>query len=52
MHRELIEYLRAHALELVKMARETSDEALASKLETMAIELLKRAAELERDSRL
>jgi hypothetical protein len=52
MHKELITYLRMHAHDLVKLARKASDEALSLELEKMAIELLKRAADLERDSRL
>lgn len=52
MHQELITYLRMHAHELVKLARKASDEALSLELEKMAVELLKRTAELERDSRV
>ena len=51
MHKELIAYLRTHAHDLVKLARQTSDEALSLDLEKMAIELLKRAGDLERDSK-
>ena len=51
MHKELIVYLRAHAHDLVKLARRTSDETLSLDLEKMAIELLKRAGDLERDSK-
>jgi hypothetical protein len=52
MHKELITYLRAHAHELVKLARKASDEPLSLELEKLAIELLRRAAELERETRL
>jgi hypothetical protein len=52
MHKELIVYLRMHAHDLVKLARRSSDEALSLELEKMAIEMLKRTADLERDSRI
>ena len=51
MHNELIVYLRAHAHDLVKLARQSADETLSLELEKMAIEMLKRAADLERDSK-
>jgi hypothetical protein len=51
MHKELIVYLRTHAHDLVKLARGASDETLSLELEKMAIEMLKRAADLERDSK-
>jgi hypothetical protein len=51
MHKELIVYLRMHAHDLVKLARQSSDETLSLELEKMAIEMLKRASDLERDSR-
>jgi hypothetical protein len=50
MHRELVSYLRAHAYSLVKLARKSSDGALALELEQLAVELFKRAADLERQS--
>ena len=52
MHKELLIYLRAHAHDLVKLARQSSDETLSLELEKMAIEMLKRAGDLERDSRI
>ena len=52
MHKELIVYLRAHAHDLVKLARQSSDETLSLELEKMAIEMLKRAGDLDRDSRI
>ena len=52
MHKELIVYLRAHAHDLVKLARQSSDETLSLELEKMAIEMLKRASDLDRDSRI
>jgi hypothetical protein len=52
MHKELIVYLRTHAHDLVKLARQSSDETLSFELEKMAIEMLKRAGDLERDSRI
>jgi hypothetical protein len=52
MHKELIVYLRIHAHDLVKLARQSSDETLSLELEKMAIEMLKRAGDLERDSRI
>ena len=52
MHKELIVYLRAHAHGLVKLARRSSDETLSLELEKMAIEMLKRASDLDRDSRI
>jgi hypothetical protein len=52
MHKELIVYLRMHAHDLVKLARQSSDETLSLELEKMAIEMLKRAGDLERDSRI
>ena len=52
MQKELISYLRAHAHDLVKLARQSSDETLSLELEKMAIEMLKRAGDLERDSRI
>jgi hypothetical protein len=52
MHKELIVYLRMHAHDLVKLARQSSDETLSFELEKMAIEMLKRAGDLERDSRI
>ena len=52
MHNELIFYLRTHAHDLVKLARQSSDETLSLELEKMAIEMLKRASDLERDSRI
>ena len=51
MHKELILYLRTHAHDLVKLARQATDATLSLELEKMAIEMLKRAADLERDSR-
>jgi|1185.fasta_scaffold44066_2 hypothetical protein len=51
MHKELIAYLRARAHELVKLARQTSDATLSLELEKMAIDMLKRASDLERDSK-
>ena len=51
MHKELIAYLRGHAHDLVKLARQASDAAVSLELEQMAIEMLKRVADLERDSR-
>ena len=50
MHKELIEYLREHAMTLVRLARRTFDAALATELEGMAIELFERASALERDT--
>jgi hypothetical protein len=47
---ELVGYLRCHALVLVKSAHETPDLTLADKLETMAIDVLRQASYLERDS--
>jgi len=52
MHKELIAYLRRHAHDLVKLARQSADEKLSLELEKMAIEMLKRANDLERDSRI
>ena len=52
MHKELIVYLRMHAHDLVKLARQSADEKLSLELEKMAIEMLKRASDLERDSRI
>ena len=46
MHKELITYLRAHALELVALARKAADPEIANKLEAMAV-LLKRPSKLE-----
>ena len=51
MHMELIIYLRTHAHDLVRLARRSSDAALSLELEKMAIEILKRASDLERDTR-
>jgi hypothetical protein len=51
LHKELIAYLRTHAHDLVKLARGASDETLSLELENMAIEILKRAADLERGSK-
>jgi hypothetical protein len=51
MHKELIAYLRMHAHDLVKLARRAADETLSLELEKMAIDMLKRAADLERDAR-
>ena len=51
MHKELIAYLRTHAHDLVKLARQSSDQTLSLDLEKMAIEMLKRAGDLERDSK-
>ena len=51
MYRELIAYLRSHAHDLVKLARQTADATLSLELEKMAIEMLKRAGDLERDSK-
>jgi len=52
MHNELIIYLRTHAHDLVKLARRSSDQTLSLELEKLSIELLKRAGDLERDSRI
>jgi hypothetical protein len=52
MHKELIVYLRMHAHDLVKLARQSADQTLSLELEKMAIEMLKRAGDLERDSRI
>ena len=51
MHKELIAYLRMHAHDLVKLARQSADATLSLELEKMAIEMLKRAGDLERDSK-
>jgi hypothetical protein len=52
MHKEHIAYLREHAHALVKLARKQQcDQALAGELEELAIELLKRASELERGTK-
>ena len=40
-----------HAHDLVKLARQSSDQTLSLDLEKMAIEMLKRAGDLERDSK-
>jgi len=47
----LIEHFRSAAIELIKIARALEDAAAASKLEKIAIEILKRATELEKDPR-
>ena len=52
MQKDLIVYLRMHAHDLVKLARRSPDETLSLELERMAIEMLKRASDLERDSRI
>ena len=51
MHKELIAYLRTHAHHLVQLARQSADATLSLELEKMAIEMLKRAGDLERDSK-
>jgi hypothetical protein len=51
MYNELIAYLREHAHKLVKLARRESDAEIASELEGLAVELLQRASDLERDTR-
>ena len=51
MHKELIAYLRAHAHDLVKLARQSADATLSIELEKLAIEMLKRAGDLERSSK-
>ena len=51
MHKELIAYLRTHAHDLVKLARASADTTLSLELEKMAIEMLKRAGDLERGSK-
>ena len=51
MQKDLIVYLRMHAHDLVKLARQSADEKLSLELEKMAIEMLKRASDLERDSK-
>lgn len=51
MHADLIQHLRDHAMALVGIARTLSDPDVSAKLEAMAVELLKRASTLERDSR-
>lgn len=51
MHKELIAYLRVHAHDLVKLARQSADATLSLELEKMAIEMLKRAGDLERASK-
>ena len=52
MHNELIVYLRTHAHDLVKLARQSADQTLSLELEKLAIEMLKRAGDLERDARI
>jgi hypothetical protein len=52
MHNELIIYLRSYAHDLVKLARRSSDQTLSLELEKLAIEMLKRAGDLERDLRI
>jgi hypothetical protein len=52
-HAQRADYLSSHAAhDLVKLARQSSDETLSLELEKMAIEMLKRAGDLERDSRI
>jgi hypothetical protein len=51
IHQELIAHLREHAVALVNLARKSSEPDIANELETLAIELLKRASQLEADSR-
>jgi hypothetical protein len=50
MHQELVAYLRAHAYKLIMLARRSANED-AAELETLAIELLERVADLERSDR-
>jgi hypothetical protein len=47
MHKELITYLRDHAFAMVELARKESDPEIALQLEAMAVELLKRARQLD-----
>ena len=51
MHRELIEYLRAHAHGLVRIARKLADPAASLELETLAVEMLRQAQTLEQEAR-
>jgi hypothetical protein len=51
MHSELIEYMRAHAHGLVRIARKLTDPAASLELETLAVEMLKQAQTLEQEAR-
>ena len=51
MHTELIQHLREHSLALVEIARKSTDPDISAELEALAIELLKRASRLERETR-
>jgi hypothetical protein len=44
------EHLRAEAVELIKLARLVADTDIAARIEAIAISLLKRAADLEKDA--
>jgi hypothetical protein len=52
MIKDFTEYLRAHALELIQLARAATDPNLSTKLESMAVELLKRTLQFEKNNRL
>ena len=51
MHRELIEYMRAHAHGLVRIARKLADPAASLELETLALEMLRQEQTLEQEAR-
>ena len=48
MNKDVVSHMRSSAQRLVRLARACNNDALSSELEEIAVELLRRAAELER----